>query len=157
MRHVLHTNDSRHAGAVRERLHRKWVMSRLWMRHVPSLNQSRHAGAVPEHLAHKMSHVTHINALRLTYQCVASHISMRGVSHVNASRHTSAARHLFTSACLTYAWGTSHSVTSHSYARKRFVWETVKESCLPYECAMSHIRMSHVAEVPGGSGFVKSN
>jgi len=137
MRHVLHTNDSRHAGAVRERLHRKRVMSRLWMRHVPSLNQSRHAGAVPEHLAHKMSHVTHINALRLTYQCVASHISMRGVSHVNASRHTSAARHLFTSACLTYAWGTSHSVTSHSYRAKA----VCLRNC---EGVMSSIWMRHV-------------
>jgi len=56
---------------------RKWGMARIWM-----------------------SHITHMNEARHTYQWVTAHIWMRHVTHVNEARHI-------------YEWVTRHTWMSH--------------------------------------------
>jgi len=79
-----------------------------------------------------MSHVTHMNESRHTYEWVISHIWVSHVTHMNESCHTYEMSHVthMNESCHTYEWVMSHIWMSHV--------THMDESCHTHKWVMSH-------------------
>jgi len=132
MRHVAYMN-----GACRIY---KWVMSHIWMRHVAYINESYR-----------------------TYEWDMSHVWLRHVTFMNESWC------IYQSGIICATWLTHMCDMTHSYVwHDSFICVTneswciyqsgmspklmsqvarMYESCRKYECAMSHVWMSHLTRI----------
>jgi len=79
--------------------------------------------------ARGMSHVTHINESRCTYEWVMAHVSMSHGTHMNESWHT-------------YEWVMAHIWMSHAHMSMSHDTH-MTETWRTYEWVMAHTWMSH--------------
>jgi len=130
MSHVAHMNESYCTY--------EWVMSQIglcWMSYMALLDgRPRHPWMW--HVTPWMWHV----------QCVTSHMSMSHIAHTNESCRTNGSGCCSSTTLVNESCHTYHRVTS----RLSMSHVAHNESCCTYEWVMSHIRISHFAQmIPG--------
>ena len=95
-----------------------------------------------------MSHDTHMNELRHTYECVMSHIWMRHITHMNEHHltHMNKSRHTFKWAGLIHMCDAMRHVTHMNASRMRYTCESPYEWHDSFICVTWLVHMCAVTD-----------